>query len=120
LLLIIDWWRCCLLLQMALRMERSVANAAAMAEFLHSHPLVKKLNYAGVPSHPGAAVHASQATSGGAVLSFETGTFLLPMQNSLSCLLGQRYSQQKAPMHLNLRCTHNGMWVWRAALVSDD
>jgi len=78
--MIIDWWRCCLLLQMALRMERSVANAAAMAEFLHSHPLVKKLNYAGVPSHPGAAVHASQATSGGAVLSFETGTFLLPMQ----------------------------------------
>eukprot|EP00775_Hariotina_reticulata_P013490 gene13490-13615_t len=58
---------------MALRMERSVANAAAMAEFLSSHPLVKKLNYAGLPSHPGAAVHASQATSGGAVLSFETG-----------------------------------------------
>lgn len=58
---------------MALRMERSVANAAAMAEFLRSHPLVKKLNYAGLSTHPGADVHARQATSGGAVLSFETG-----------------------------------------------
>lgn len=58
---------------MALRMERSVANAKAMAEFLASHPLVKKLNYAGMPNHPGAAIHAAQATSGGAVLSFETG-----------------------------------------------
>jgi len=60
---------------MALRMERSVANAAAMAEFLRSHPLVKKLNYAGLSTHPGADVHARQATSGGAVLSFETGVW---------------------------------------------
>eukprot|EP00879_Flechtneria_rotunda_P019986 GHRR01021013.1.p1 GENE.GHRR01021013.1~~GHRR01021013.1.p1 ORF type:complete len:769 (+),score=330.87 GHRR01021013.1:305-2611(+) len=58
---------------MALRMERSVANAEAMAQFLSTHPLVKKLNYASLPSHTGAAVHGSQATSGGAVLSFETG-----------------------------------------------
>lgn len=60
---------------MALRMERSVANAAAMAEFLKSHPLVKKMNYAGLSTHPGADVHARQATSGGAVLSFETGVW---------------------------------------------
>jgi cystathionine beta-lyase/cystathionine gamma-synthase len=58
---------------MALRMERSVANAAAMADFLKSHPLVKKMNYAGLSTHPGADIHARQATSGGAVLSFETG-----------------------------------------------
>jgi cystathionine beta-lyase/cystathionine gamma-synthase len=58
---------------MALRMERSVANAAAMADFLKSHPLVKKMNYAGLNTHPGADIHARQATSGGAVLSFETG-----------------------------------------------
>jgi O-acetylhomoserine/O-acetylserine sulfhydrylase-like pyridoxal-dependent enzyme len=54
-------------------MERSVANAAAMAEFLRSHPLVRKINYAALSTHPGADVHARQATSGGAVLSFETG-----------------------------------------------
>ncbi len=60
-------------LQMALRMERSVANAAALANFLSSHPLVTRLNSAGLPSHPGAATHAAQASGGGAVLSFETG-----------------------------------------------
>lgn len=68
--------RCCSL-QMALRMERSVANAAAMADFLKSHPLVKKINYAGLSTHPGADIHARQATSGGAVLSFETGEPLI-------------------------------------------
>lgn len=73
---------------MALRLERSVANAKAMAEFLAGHPLVKKLNYAGLPSHPGAAIHAAQATSGGAVLSFETGRVHSDcVQGVLSCLL---------------------------------
>jgi cystathionine beta-lyase/cystathionine gamma-synthase len=62
---------------MALRMERSVANAAAMADFLKSHPLVKKMNYAGLSTHPGYDIHVRQATSGGAVLSFETGVFCL-------------------------------------------
>lgn len=67
-------------LQMALRMERSVANAAAMADFLKSHPLVKKINYAGLSTHPGADIHARQATSGGAVLSFETGEHLVAVR----------------------------------------
>jgi cystathionine beta-lyase len=62
-----------LLLQMALRMERSIANAEKIAEFLAGHPLVRKLNYAGRPEHPGADVHAAQSTSGGAMISFETG-----------------------------------------------
>jgi cystathionine beta-lyase len=58
---------------MALRMERSIANAEKIAEFLAGHPLVRKLNYAGRPEHPGADVHAAQSTSGGAMISFETG-----------------------------------------------
>lgn len=58
---------------MSLRMERSISNAEKIAEFLAGHPLVRKLNYAGRPQHPGAAVHAAQATSGGAMISFETG-----------------------------------------------
>jgi cystathionine beta-lyase len=61
------------LLQMALRMERSIANAEKIAEFLAGHTLVRKLNYAGRPQHPGYAVHAAQSTSGGAMISFETG-----------------------------------------------
>lgn len=59
---------------MALRMERAADNAARVADFLSAHPLVRKVNYAGLPSHPGHALHMSQATHGGSLLSFETGS----------------------------------------------
>ncbi len=59
---------------MALRMERSAASAARIAAYLASHPLVKKVNYASLPSHQGSDIHARQATSGGSLLSFETGS----------------------------------------------
>lgn len=58
---------------MALRMERSAANCARLAEWLARQPLVKKVNYPGLPQHAGYALHARQATSAGALLSFETG-----------------------------------------------
>lgn len=35
-------------------------NAQKIAEFLASHPRVKKVNYAGIPGHPGRALHYSQ------------------------------------------------------------
>jgi cystathionine gamma-synthase/methionine-gamma-lyase len=35
-----------------LRMERQCANAIQVAEFLENHPLVEKVRYAGLPSHP--------------------------------------------------------------------
>ncbi|KAG2435866.1 hypothetical protein HXX76_007061 [Chlamydomonas incerta] len=59
---------------MALRMEKSADNAAALAAFLARHPLVKKVNYPGLPSCDGHALHMRQATSGGSLLSFETGS----------------------------------------------
>ena len=37
---------------LALRMERHVANAKVVAEFLESHPLVSWVSYAGLPSSP--------------------------------------------------------------------
>ena len=52
---------------------RSAENCAKLADYLARHPLVKKVNYAGLPGHPGYDIHQSQATSGGALLSFETG-----------------------------------------------
>lgn len=58
---------------MALRMERQAASAALIARWLQAHPLVRKVNYPGLPSHPGHAVHAAQSSSGGSLLSFETG-----------------------------------------------
>ena len=58
---------------MALRMERQAATAALLARWLARHPLLRRVNYPGLPSHPGHAIHASQASAGGSLLSFETG-----------------------------------------------
>lgn len=74
-------WDCWLLLRgvktMALRMERAASNALVLARFLERHPLVTRVNYPGLASNVGHALHASQATSGGAVLSFETGKYVV-------------------------------------------
>ncbi len=39
-----------------LRMERHCANALALAEFIDRQPEVDKVNYAGLPDHPGHAI----------------------------------------------------------------
>jgi cystathionine beta-lyase len=65
---------------MALRMERAASSADAIARWLAAHPLVTKVNYPGLPGCcPGHAVHASQASSGGSLLSFETGRCAHPL-----------------------------------------
>ena len=58
---------------MALRMRRQAASAAIIARWLARHPLIKKVNYPGLPAHPGHDIHAAQASAGGSLLSFETG-----------------------------------------------
>lgn len=62
---------------MALRVEKQQENAQKIAEFLSTHPRVKKVNYAGLPSHPGRSLHYSQAKGAGSVLSFLTGSVAL-------------------------------------------
>lgn len=37
---------------LALRMDRSCANALALAQFLDAHPKVAKIHYPGLPAHP--------------------------------------------------------------------
>lgn len=58
---------------MALRMERQATTAGLLAEFLVAHPLIRKVNFPGLPGHPGHDINTRQATSGGSLLSFETG-----------------------------------------------
>lgn len=55
---------------MGLRMEKSIANASKMAEFLNHHPKIKAVYYPGLATHASYEVHQSQAQQGGAVLSF--------------------------------------------------
>jgi len=53
-----------------LRMERACQNAQAIAEFLQAHPAVKKVNYPGLPSHPGYELAKRQMKLPGAMVSF--------------------------------------------------
>ncbi len=53
-----------------LRMDAHSANAQQLAEYLHAHPQVERVFYAGLPSHPGHALATSQQRGFGGVLSF--------------------------------------------------
>lgn len=55
----------------ALRMERHNTNAQAVAQFLHNHPLVERVYYPGLPSHPQHKLAKEQMNGFGGVLSFE-------------------------------------------------
>lgn len=73
-----DCWICLRGIKtMALRVEKQQENAQKIAEFLSSHPRIKKVNYAGLPDHPGRSLHYSQAKGAGSVLSFLTGSLEL-------------------------------------------
>jgi len=56
-----------------LRMERQCANAMEMARFLEEHPLIEKVRYAGLPSHPQHQTAARIFPDGkyGAMLNFD-------------------------------------------------
>ncbi|MBX0300824.1 bifunctional o-acetylhomoserine/o-acetylserine sulfhydrylase [Cryobacterium sp. 1639] len=57
---------------LSLRIERHVANAQTVAEFLENHPDIASVNYAGLPSSPWYAAANKYLPLGvGAVLSFE-------------------------------------------------
>ena len=57
---------------LSLRIERHVANAQRVAEFLEAHDEVESVHYAGLPSSPWHAAQQKYAPRGaGAVLAFE-------------------------------------------------
>jgi len=56
---------------MALRVERQSSNALAIARALAASRLVSRVNYPGLPSHPGHATAKAQMSGFGGMLSFE-------------------------------------------------
>jgi len=54
-----------------LRMPAHCANAQKVAEFLTSHPKVARVNYPGLPQHPGHEIAKRQMKGFGAMMSFE-------------------------------------------------
>ena len=55
----------------ALRIARQNASAQALAEFLQSHPRIRAVYYAGLPTHPQHNVARRQMRGFGGVVSFE-------------------------------------------------
>jgi len=55
----------------SLRMERHCSNALKVAQFLESHPKIKKVLYPQLKSHPQHQVAQKQMANGGAMIAFE-------------------------------------------------
>jgi cystathionine beta-lyase len=58
---------------MPLRVERQQQNAIRVAEWLQTIPVITKVIYAGLPTHPDFDIHSKQASGGGSVVCFLTG-----------------------------------------------
>ncbi len=56
---------------LALRLDRSCANAAQLADYLEQHPQVKRVVYPGLASHPQRELSQRQMKLPGAMISFE-------------------------------------------------
>ena len=56
---------------LGVRLDRHVANASRIAEYLSKLPAVRKVYYPGLPDAPGYEINRRQAKNGGAMLSFE-------------------------------------------------
>jgi cystathionine gamma-synthase len=56
-----------------LRVQAQSASAAALAEFLASHPSVERVHYPGLASHPAHGIAARQMTGFGGMLSVQAG-----------------------------------------------
>jgi cystathionine beta-lyase/cystathionine gamma-synthase len=57
-----------------IRMERHNANAAILAQYLATHPKVKRVHYPGLPSHSQHELAKRQMRGFGGLISFELGT----------------------------------------------
>ncbi len=68
---------------LSLRIERQNTNAAAVADYLSSHPKVIAVNYPGLADHPNHDVAARQMRGFGGMLSFSLGGDLGSVRNFL-------------------------------------
>ncbi len=56
---------------LGLRVKKQSKNAKKLAKFLELHPLIRKVNYPGLPSHPDYEIATNQMKGYGGMLSFE-------------------------------------------------
>jgi O-acetylhomoserine (thiol)-lyase len=74
---------------LALRMERTCANAQALASFLAAHPKVRAVHYPGLQQHPQHALAKQLFRAAGGILSFELepGLDCFDFQNRLGIVV---------------------------------
>lgn len=60
---------------MHVRMKKSCENALEIAKFLETNDKIKKVYYPGLESHKGHDIHMKQAINGGALISFDVGSY---------------------------------------------
>ncbi|WP_339227496.1 cystathionine beta-lyase [Oceanobacillus sp. FSL K6-2867] len=53
------------------RLNQSSQSAQVLVDYLNAHPLIEKVYYPGLTSHPGHTIHQRQAKGAGAVFSFQ-------------------------------------------------
>jgi len=90
---------------LAVRIERHCQNAQLIAEFLESHPMIEKVYYPGLPSHPGHKFIGKQMKAAGGVIAFElkgdlkSGEFFINHMNlfSIAVSLGDAESLIQHP-----------------------
>ena len=70
---------------LGVRVERQAENALAIAEWLLTRPEVTEVYYPGLANHPGRALHESQSTGYGGMISFKVKTSAIA-QNVLAHL----------------------------------
>ncbi|PUZ26714.1 cystathionine beta-lyase [Chitinophaga costaii] len=68
-----------------LRVRQHGSNAQAIAEYLEQHPLVDKVFYPGLPSHPHHDRAKQQAKGFGGIVSFTLKTDTVPAATALVC-----------------------------------
>ncbi|CAM9956559.1 unnamed protein product [Ectocarpus sp. 12 AP-2014] len=59
---------------MHIRVEKQQENAIRVARFLKAHPCTTHVYYTGLESHPDYDIHTAQASGGGSVVCFRTGS----------------------------------------------
>lgn len=71
---------------LSLRVNKHVANAEKIAEFLQKHSAVKKVYYPGLSDHPAQALMGKQMKGGGGVVCFELDATLQQSKKFMNAL----------------------------------
>ncbi len=91
------------------RMEQHCKNGLAVAEFLETHPKVKRVLYPGLKSHPQYEVARRQQRGPGAMLSFDLGTLDAAqrmLENVKLCALAESLGGVETLISLPALMTH--------------